>query len=65
MSKALKVYSPKQVICTFCSQEINSGYADGDFLTIAPIEPTFTAKRGTDGETTRSQSLRTRGARSS
>ena len=50
-----KIYDADQISLSFMGIPIDSGYADGEFLTIEQAEDDFVAKVGTDGEVTRSK----------
>jgi hypothetical protein len=50
----MRVYDPKQCAVTFANVQL-TGWADGDFITIANASDAFTAQVGTDGEVTRSR----------
>lgn len=50
-----KIYDADQVSMVFMGVPISSGFADGEFLRIEQVSEDFTAKVGTDGETTRSK----------
>ncbi len=50
-----KIYDADQVSLSFMGVPIDSGYADGEFVTVEQSEQDFTAKIGTDGEVTRSK----------
>lgn len=51
----MKVYDSDQVSLVFMGIPIDSGYAEGSFLTIEQSEQDFEVKVGTDGEVTRSK----------
>ena len=53
---SFKVYDAGDVSMVFMGILIDSGYADGEFLTIEQEEQDFLTKVGTDGEVTRSKS---------
>lgn len=50
-----KVYDSNQVSLSFMGVPIDSGYADGEFLTLEQAEADFDSVVGTDGEVTRSK----------
>lgn len=50
-----KIYDADQVSLVFMGIPIDSGYADGEFLTIEQSEADFTVVVGTDGQVTRSK----------
>jgi len=50
---ALKTYSADQVILSVAGQNINSGYADGDFVSVARNREVWSTKVGTDGQVAR------------
>jgi hypothetical protein len=50
-----KVFDADQVSLVFMGITIDSGYADGEFVTIEQTEQDFTVVVGTDGEVTRSK----------
>ena len=52
----MKIYDADQVSITFGGVLIESGYADGQFLSIEWDNPQFSDVAGTDGEVTRSKS---------
>lgn len=56
MSTATKLYQSEQWTLIINGVLIDSGYNDGEFLTIKQAEKDFTAKVGADGEVTRSKS---------
>ncbi len=56
MSANTKIYDSNQVALVFMGIPINSGYADGEFLTIEQESQDFNVVVGTDGEVTRSKS---------
>lgn len=51
----LKIYDAQNFTLSLFGYSIESGYADGDFVTVEQDEQSFTAKVGTDGEVTRSK----------
>lgn len=51
----VKVYDSKDVTLAFFGLLIDSGYAEGEFLSIAQESEDFVAVVGTDGEVTRSK----------
>ena len=53
---AAKIYDADQISLVFMGIPINSGYADGEFLTIEQESNDFNDVVGTDGEVTRSNS---------
>lgn len=50
---ATQTYSADQVVLNVCGQLINSGYADGDFVSVARNTEVWGTKVGTDGTVTR------------
>ena len=54
MARRLTVYSCNQVKCVVGAFPVESGRSDGDFITIAQTEESYTYKQGVDGEGTRS-----------
>lgn len=54
-SNRLAKYNPDQVVIT-CGGSLIQGYADGEFITVENISPTFEDVAGTDGEVARSKS---------
>lgn len=57
---AMKVYDPDQYRCTFNGFSFSkgagaSGYADGIFVSVEQMEPSFLTKVGTDGTVSRSK----------
>lgn len=50
-----KTYNAADVTCSFMGIPIDSGYADGEFVTIAQTAADFEVVVGTDGEVTRTQ----------
>ena len=57
MSVPAKEYSPDEYVMTLCGIVINSGFADGEFLTLEENSPRFVMKKGSDGSVTRCRSL--------
>jgi hypothetical protein len=55
MGNDLKIYDADQVTVILASIPIDSGYADGEFLSIEQDTDDFTDVVGTDGEVTRSK----------
>ncbi|HSN27245.1 MAG TPA: phage protein [Kofleriaceae bacterium] len=55
MNTDVKVYTLDQVVISFAGQLINEGYDENEVVTIEPLEEDFKAKRGADGQTTRSK----------
>lgn len=53
MSTDFKQWQAEQITIFFCGLLIDSGYADGEFLSIEQSEKDYTAVVGTDGEVTR------------
>lgn len=53
MAKNLKHYDATEVSVAFAGIPINSGYADGEFLSIEQNAADFEIKVGTDGQVTR------------
>jgi structural protein KPP10_ORF10 len=51
----MKIYDADQVAIIAFNIPIQSGYADGEFVRIQQDEKSFKAKKGTDGEVTRSK----------
>lgn len=54
-SNRLAKYNPDQVVIT-CGGSLIQGFADGEFITVENISPTFEDVVGTDGEVARSKS---------
>jgi len=54
MSSKLKVYSAREVSLIVGGLEIDSGFAEGEFISIEPQAEDFTDKAGPDGEVARS-----------
>src|SRR5579859_2539369 len=50
-----KVYDAKQVSLILASVPIQSGFNEGEFLTVEPVSPAFEDQVGTDGEVTRTR----------
>lgn len=53
-----KEYDADRIAMIMGAFPIDSGFADGSFVTIKRLAPIFTFKEGTDGEVTRSKTLR-------
>ncbi len=51
---SVKTYAADLVALSIAGQTINSGYADGEFVSIEPTSPIYNQKVGTDGEVARS-----------
>lgn len=56
-STDVKTYSPDEVTIAIANQLIDSGFAEGEFLSIERGANRFTTKFGTDGEAARSKNL--------
>lgn len=54
-TNALKVYSADEVTVSFCGRSIDSGFEDGEFISIEMQSNDFVSKVGADGEVTRSK----------
>jgi hypothetical protein len=54
-TNALKVYSADEVTLTFCGRALDSGFDDGEFVSIEMQSNDFVSKAGADGEVTRSK----------
>jgi len=53
---AVKTYDPKDIIIIFGPLLINSGFADGTFVSVNRANPMWTRQIGSDGEGARSKS---------
>ncbi len=53
---ASKTFDPKRFVVSFAGIILNSGLAEGSWLTVAKTAPGFSSKVGVDGEVTRSRS---------
>lgn len=51
-----KVYSANEITCIVGGIPLDSGRGDDEFIAIAKVEDTYTAKAGVDGEVTFSES---------
>jgi hypothetical protein len=51
----MKDWNPRELTISFAGIVIDSGYADGEFLTIEGLSDDYTDQAGTDGEVTRSK----------
>jgi hypothetical protein len=52
----VKTYDPKKIDVVLAGQRLNSGLADGTWLTYTSAAPGFSKKVGVDGEVTRTRS---------
>jgi len=55
MASRTTTYSADQVKILFAGYTIESGFADGEFVSIEPKSPLFTSKAGVDGEVARAR----------
>ena len=53
---SVKTYSADEQTLSIAGQAIDSGYADGEFVSIKRAAPIFTTKVGSDGEVARAKS---------
>lgn len=52
----MKTFDPRKFDIVFAGIQLNSGVADGTFLTISSVTPGFSSKVGVDGTVTRARS---------
>lgn len=52
---SVKIYNAKEITCVFAGLDIDSGFADGDFISIEQSEDDFGTMVGADGEIVRFQ----------
>lgn len=52
----MRTYDPKKYAISFAGVMLNSGVADGTFLSVSSVTPAFSSKAGVDGTVTRSRS---------
>lgn len=54
-TSALKTYSADEVSLSLAGYQIDSGFADGEFVSVEPAADDFTDKAGADGEVARAK----------
>lgn len=55
MNRNVRVYSADETSLTIAGLPIDSGFADGEYVTIEPAADDFTDKAGADGEVSRAK----------